>query len=110
MMNEPVVMAGFSNTDLIELRYKLDPKDYSNNYIELTLQNKEGLTRQLRFEQVSNLRIDSEFSGGLSGMIIIDISSRQWSNAKIEVVNLEQDPGITFIAQRMEVLLDEFNI
>jgi hypothetical protein len=108
-MNEPIVLSGFSNTDLTDLRYKLDPEDYSNSCVELTLRNREGLSRHLRFDQISNLRIDSEFSGCLSGMIVIDISSRQWSNAKIEVANFEQDPGITFLAQRMEVLLDEFN-
>lgn len=108
-MSEPILLSGFSNTDLIDLRYQLDPENYSNSSAELTIRNESGLTRLLRFSQVSNLRIDQSFSGSLSGMIVVDISSRQWGNARIEVQNFEQDPGITFLAMKMEVLRDEFS-
>ncbi len=108
-MSDPILLSGFSNTDLTDLRYHLDPENYSNNYIELAIRSRAGLIRKVRFEQVSNLKIDQEFSGSLSGMVIVDISSRQWSNARIEVQNFEQDPGVTFLAQSMEVLHDEFN-
>ena len=62
----------------------------------------------LKFEQISNLKIDSDFNGSLSGMVILDIKDRQWAHAKIEVHNFEQDPGITFLAKNMEVIIDEF--
>jgi len=95
--------------DLVDLRYQLNPENYSSNSIELVIRSRAGLDRKLRFEEVSNLKVDQEFSGNLSGMVIVDISSRQWGNACIEIQNFEQDPGITFLAQRMEVLHDEFN-
>jgi hypothetical protein len=108
-MSEPILLSGFSNTDLIDLRYHLDPDDFSNSHIDLVIRSRTGLCRELRFKQVSNLKIDEGFSGGLSGMIIVDISSRQWSNTRIEVQNFEQDAGITFMARYMEVIVDEFN-
>jgi hypothetical protein len=108
-MSEPVLLSGFSNTDLIDFRYHLDHEDFSNSLIDLVIRSRDGLSRELRFRQVSNLKIDEGFSGGLSGMIIVDISSRQWSNARVEVQNFEQDAGITFLAQKMEVVIDEFN-
>lgn len=108
-MNEPILLSGFSNTDLVDFRYQLDPENFSNSSIELIIRSREGQSRKLRFEQVSNLKIDEDFSGCLSGMIIVDISSRQWGNARIEVQNFEQDSGITFLAKSMEILHDEFN-
>jgi hypothetical protein len=108
-MSEPILLSGFANSDLIDFRYKLDPDNYSNSYIELSVRSRAGLNRNLRFNQVSNLQIDSGFSGCLNGMVIIDISSRQWGRARVEVRNFEQDPGVSFLAQEMEVLLDEFD-
>lgn len=108
-MSEPILLPGFSNADLIDLRYHLDPDDFTNSLLDLVIRSRDGLNRELRFKQVSNLKVDEDFSGCLSGMIIVDISSRQWGNARIEVQNFEQDAGITFLAQYMEVIVDEFN-
>jgi len=108
-MNEPILLSGFTNSDLTDLNYHLDPEDYSNSSIELSIQNRDGLKRKLRFEMVSNLKIDQDFSGSLSGMVVVGVSGRQWGNVRVEVQNFEQDPGITFLAKTMEVLIDEFN-
>jgi hypothetical protein len=109
-MTEPILLSGFSNTNLIDFKYHLDPENYSNSYIEMAVQTRTGLNRKVRFEQISNLNIDQNFSGSLSGMIIVDISGRQWSGSRIEVQNFEQDPSITFLAKYMEILHDEFHI
>jgi hypothetical protein len=109
-MDEPILLSGFTNTDLIDIRYHLDPEDFSNSFIELTAQTRTGEKRSLKFGQVSNLKIDSGFCGSLSGMVIVDIKSRQWGHSKIEVQNFEQDPGVTFLAASMEILEDEFSI
>ena len=108
-MSEPIILSGFSNADLTELKHHLDPENFSNNYIEIELRSRTGLTRKLRFDQVSNLKIDEGFSGNLSGMIVVDISIRQWGNARVEVQNFECDPGVTFLAMKMEVLHDEIS-
>lgn len=44
-----------------------------------------GRRRHLRFAAPRNLRIDAGFSGGLSGMLVLDISARQWEETRIEV-------------------------
>ena len=108
-MSEPILLSGFSNTDLVEIKYQLDPERYSNSYLELAIRSRDGLNRKMKFEQVSNLEIDQDFTGDLSGMIIVDISSRQWDQAHIEVQNFEQDPGVTFLAKSMEIIIDEIN-
>ena len=108
-MSDPILLSGFSNTKLKDFRYHIDPESHLNNYIELDIFNKFGLNRKLRFENVSNLKIEEGFSGDLSGMVILDISRRQWDSAKIEVYNFEQDAGITFLANNLDVLLDELD-
>lgn len=108
-MNENVIFADFANTDLINFHYHTNPDDYSDSFIELFLQNRVGKTRHLRFNHVSNVVIESGFSGYLGGMEIIDISHRQWASALIEVGNFEQDPGIKFLAMSMDILVDELN-
>ncbi|MCK5944792.1 MAG: hypothetical protein KAI24_22580 [Planctomycetes bacterium] len=54
--------------------------------------------RRLRFMDPSQVQIDQGFNGQCSGMVINDISRRGWEGVRIEVVNFEQDPGITFYA------------
>ncbi len=108
-MNEPIILSGFTNSDLVDLQYHIDAEDFKNSFIEIVAQDRIGNKRKLRFWQVSGLQIDKGFFGGLSGMIVVDIKSRQWSGSSIEVQNFEQDSGITFLANRMEIVLDEFN-
>ncbi|WP_431095324.1 hypothetical protein [Polaromonas aquatica] len=104
-MNDAVLLAGFSNMDLVDFHYHIDWQSWKGSYIELTAQG-QGRKRHLRFSGVSNLRIDEGFNGSLSGMEIVDISDRQWDSARIEVRNFEQDPGVTFLAATMETVSD----
>ncbi len=102
-MSDSVLLAGFSNMDLVDFHYHIDWQSWKDSYIELVAQG-QGRNRHLRFVGVSNLRIDEGFNGSLSGMEIVEISDRQWDSARIEVRNLEQDPGITFLAVSMETV------
>ena len=104
-MSDAVLLAGFSNMDLVDFHYHIDWLSWKDSYIELVAQG-QGRGRHLRFLGVSNLRIDEGFNGSLSGMEIVDISNRQWDSARIEVRNFEQDPGITFLAVSMEAISD----
>ena len=104
-MNEPVVLSGFSSMELVDLHYHIDWSDWKASYIELIALG-QGRKRHLRFHGVSNLRIEEGFNGSLSGMEIVDISSRQWASARIEVRNFEQDPSVTFLAATMESVND----
>lgn len=104
-MSDTVLLAGFSNMDLVDFHYHIDWQSWKESCIELIAQGR-GRNRHLRFSGVSNLRIDEGFNGSLSGMEIVDISDRQWDSARIEVRNFEQDPGITFLAVSMETVSD----
>lgn len=104
-MNDTLLYADFSNTNLVDFHYHIDWQSWKESYIELVALGTAG-KRRLRFLGVSNLRIDEGFSGSLSGMEIVDISDHQWDSAQIEVRNFEQDPGITFLALSMEIVSD----
>lgn len=104
-MSNSVLLAGFTGMELVDLHYHIDSNTWKNSYIELTAR-KGGKSRHLRFGGVSELQIDKGFSGSLAGMIVADISDRQWDSARIEVRNLEQDPGITFLALTMDIVSD----
>ncbi len=105
-MDEPTILAGFSNVDLVDLQYHIG-EEYDDRFILLSCRSRDGKARQLRFNHPTNLKIEEGFDVCLTGMEVIDISSRQWANAKIEVINYEQDPRITFLAMSMEILVDE---
>ena len=79
-------------------------EELEDRHILMKCRSRDGKSRELLFHQPSNLKIDEGFFNGLSGMAIIDISGRQWSSAKIEVINFEQVPGITFLAMYLEIL------
>jgi hypothetical protein len=102
---EPVLLGGFTNLQLVDLRYHIDWKDCRNSYLEL-IAEASGRRRHLRFSAPRNVHIEEGFTGTLSGMEVLDISSRQWDNTRIEVVNFEQDPGITLLAAEMEIVND----
>jgi hypothetical protein len=104
-MTEAILLSGFSNMELVDLRYHIDCQSWKESYIELIARGREK-KRHLRFTGVSNLRIEEGFGGALSGMEVVDISDRQWDSARIEVRNFEQDPGVTFRALTMEVVND----
>jgi hypothetical protein len=105
-MDEPVLLGGFSNFRLTEFRYHVSVDPYDESFIEM-IASSSGNTRHLRFAQPRRLKVDEGFEGCLSGMVIKDITSRQWGGIGVEVGNLEQDPGLTFIAKSMEVLNDQ---
>jgi hypothetical protein len=46
----------------------------------------------------TQVRVAAGFTGQCGGMVILDIRGRGWDAAKIEVINIEQDPGISFYA------------
>ncbi|MCG7499702.1 hypothetical protein MHO82_22820 [Vibrio sp. Of7-15] len=102
-MTEKVISAGFSNTDLVEFNYHIDPYDYSDSSLELIVQDRLGNQTTLTFKGVSNVEIQEGFNGCLNGMEIIDISDRQWSHALIEVRSFEQDPCIRFLAMQVDI-------
>lgn len=107
-MEEPTILARFSTVDLVNFQYHLG-EELEDRYVLLKCRSRDGKARELRFNQPSNLKIDEGISGALTGMAIIDISGRQWSHAKIEVINFEQDDGITFLAMSLDVLVDEIS-
>ena len=104
-MSEPLIMGGFSNFKLLDLNYHLDQVDIENSFIELKLINPSYQLRHLKFIWPTCLCIEEGFR--LSGMEINDISSWQWGNSRVQVRNFEQDPGITFLAKEMVVIVDE---
>jgi len=104
-MDEPVLLSGFSNMQLIELHLHIAQESSLDTSIDIIAVGA-GKRRHLRFLGVSKLQIDQGFSGSISGMEIVDISSRQWDSARTQVRNFEQDPGITFLAAAMENVSD----
>ncbi|MDO6583384.1 hypothetical protein Q4491_18750 [Photobacterium sp. 2_MG-2023] len=102
-MSEKVLFADFVNTDLVEFKYNIDPWDSLNSSIEMVSHDRTGRFRRFKFKNVSNLIIENGFTGYLGGMVIVDISCRQWSHAKIEVQNFESGSGICFLAMSLEI-------
>ena len=102
-MSDTLMLSGFSNMSLMDLHYHIDWKSWKGSYIELIAQGK-NKRRHLRFMGVTNLRIEEGFCGSLSGMEVVDISGRQWDSAQIEIRNIENDPGLTFLAAAMEIV------
>lgn len=103
--SDPVILGGFRGMRLVDLHFHQDWDSWKESFIELLAVNGDK-TRHMRFDGVTNLKIDEGFSGSLSGMEILDISARQWYCWRIEVRNTEQDPGITFLANRMKIISD----
>lgn len=104
-MSDSVILAGFSNTELVDFHYHIEWESWGDCFIELFAKEGEKM-RHLRFNGVSNLKIEEGFCGALSGMLVMDISARQWDSSRIEVQNIEQDPGITFLAHSMDIISD----
>jgi hypothetical protein len=69
----------------------------AESYIDLTFRQGDE-RRRLRFLSPTEVKIDQGFCGQCSGLAIHDIRRRGWDRVRIEVVNFEQDPGITFFA------------
>jgi len=69
----------------------------ADSYIDLTFRRADE-RRRLRFLSPTQVKVDEGFCGQCLGLAIHDIRSRGWDRVRIEVVNFEQDPGITFFA------------
>lgn len=102
-MSEKELFADFTNNDLVEFKYNIDPWDASLSLIEMVAHDRAGRFRKFKFENVSNLEIEKGFTGYLGGTAVVDISCRQWAHAQIKVYNYESDSGISFLAMSFEV-------
>lgn len=103
-MIDKLILGGF-NKLLVDFHFHIDWIFPEENYIEL-IADAPGRKRHLRFKAPRNLHIEEGFNGNLSGMAVMDISARGWDSTNIEVLNFEQDPGITFLAASMEIVSD----
>jgi hypothetical protein len=54
------------------------------------------LVKKIRFDQPTEVEIEKGFSGYISGLEILDISSWQLCNIGVEVSNFEPVGGISF--------------
>jgi hypothetical protein len=69
----------------------------ADSVIDLTFRKGEA-RRRLRFLSPTSVKVDEGFCGQCFGLAIRDIRGRGWDRVRIEVVNFEQDAGITFYA------------
>jgi hypothetical protein len=69
----------------------------AETYIDLTFRKGDEV-RRLRFLSPINVRVDEGFCGQCCGLAIHDVRSRGWDGITVEVLNFEQEPGITFLA------------
>jgi hypothetical protein len=90
--------------DLVRIDWRSTPA-IAEGWIDLTFQ-KGGEQRRLRFLAPTEVQVDRGFMGQPTGLRIVDIRSRGWDSVGVEVINFEQDPGITFFAPDI-VDLDE---
>ncbi|HEY8158834.1 MAG TPA: hypothetical protein VIF10_09035 [Methylobacter sp.] len=104
-MTDRLILGDFSNMKLFDLHFHMDWISWQDSYIELVAEAP-GRRRHLKFSSPRNLCIEQGFNGNLSGMAIMDISDRQWDSTNLEVINFEQDAGITFLAESMEIIGD----
>lgn len=102
-MTDKLILAGFSNMLLVDFHFHIDWIFPEEDYIEF-IADAPGRKRHLRFKAPRNLHIEEGFNGNLSGMAVMDISARGWDSTSIEVINFEQDPGITFLAANVEII------
>ena len=98
--NHPIIDKPFTY-ELISIYWHLNQEDFSSTYIDLHLKKGAKIIK-LRFYQPVQVKIGDGFDGNICGMLINDISSQQLDRLKVEVVNFEQDPGITFKANTVE--------
>ena len=94
--------------------YELERVDWrpspatAETYIDLTFR-KGNQRRRLRFLSPTEVEVGKGFCGQCFGLAIHDIRSRGWDGLRIEVVNFEQGPGITFFAAEV-IDLDEMEM
>ena len=90
--------------DLVQVDWRSTPA-IAEGWLDLKFQ-KGAEQRRLRFLAPTEVQVDRGFMGQPTGLRIVDIRSRGWDRVGIEVLNFEQDPGITFFAADV-VDLDE---
>ncbi len=89
--------------ELVNFYWHMCQDDFSATYIDLHL-TKDGKLVKLRFSQPVEVKIDNGFSGNIAGMSILDIRAQQLERIGVEVRNFEQDPGITFKANKATII------
>lgn len=84
---------------IVRLEYHNDPDDWRNSNLDLVLR-REGEVRRLRFLRPQSLKIEEGFPSPTHGMVILDISDRQWDGLNVEVADFEASHGkIQFYAE-----------
>jgi hypothetical protein len=69
----------------------------AESFLDLTFR-RGSERRRLRFLSPTQVKVDQGFCGQSYGLAIHDIRRRGWDGVRIEVVNFEAAPGITFFA------------
>jgi hypothetical protein len=69
----------------------------AESFLDLTFR-RGSERRRLRFLSPTQVKVDQGFCGQSYGLAIHDIRRRGWDGVRIEVVNFESAPGITFYA------------
>lgn len=87
--------------EIVRLDYHHDLNYRLGSFLDLTL-SRGGVTRRLRFFQPQRLVIEEGFPSSTHGMVILDISHRQWDGLRVEVADFEASCGsITFCAAKV---------
>ena len=82
--------------DLVRIDWRPSPH-VTETWLDLTFR-RGNEQRRLRFLAPTEVRIEAGFQGQCAGLAILDIRCRGWDRCHVQVVNLEQAPGITFYA------------
>jgi len=91
---------------ITDFHYHLDQDSWEGAYIDMTLV-KEAIVRRLRFWRPVDLEIENGFPVPTSGMVILDVRSRQMEGIGIHVADVEASYGkVTFWAYDVEDLDD----
>lgn len=98
----PIIEAPFTYS-LASFLWNINPQNHAQSFIELHLE-KNGVVKKLRFDQPVEVEIEKGFTGGISGLEILDISSFQLCNIGVEVGNFEPEEGISFKAKNAYII------
>ncbi len=99
----PIIERPFEYS-IVAFYFERDFEDGRESYFDLTLR-KGNVTRRLRFLAPSNIRIGDVWNN--SGMVILDISARQWDGLSVEIANFENAEGSIELCARDVIDLDE---
>ncbi len=77
---------------IVRFDYHVDHDNWRNSYLDLHLQRATELGR-LRFRRPQSLRIEEGFPNATYGMVILDITHRQWDDVRVQVTDFEASHG-----------------